>query len=137
MYIRYLLSTPCHQLPTTYLPETAIPCQVTASTQLLLDVGQLQTVFRLQYTMMKREYMPCHDKVANIAFREQSEEFELAQPRSVQTFKFDHFSPISFVSQIHILRGHIGEVYDHGLISTCSYVQCVGYLYSPAGAYSA
>ena len=78
---------------------------------LLLDVGQLQTICHLQYTIMAREYLVCHDKLANIAFCEQSKEFELTQPRSVQTVKFDHFLPISFISQIHILRkGHIGQV---------------------------
>ena len=86
-----------------------------ALTSLVLDVSQLQTVFHLQYTIMTRKYLACHDKLANIAFCEQPEEFELAQPRLVQTVKFDNFSPISFVSQIHILsrKGHIGQVYGH------------------------
>lgn len=77
---------------------------------------QLPTVFCLQYTMMTRKCLACRDKLANVAFHEQSEEFELAQPRSVHTVKFDYSSPISFVSQIHILRrkGLISQVYGHG-----------------------
>jgi hypothetical protein len=83
---------------------------------LLLDVGQLQTVFRLKYTIMAGKDLACHYKLANTAFGEQSEEFELAQTGSVHTVKFKYFSPISFVSQIHILcrKGHISQVYGHG-----------------------
>jgi hypothetical protein len=115
----------------------APPC---ALTSLLLDVGQLQTVFGLKYTIMTRKHLACHDKLANIAFGEQSEEFDFAQPRSVQTVKFDYFSPISFVSQIHILsrKGHIGKVYrGHGELMPGRMFNASAYLYSPAGAYSA
>jgi hypothetical protein len=96
-----------------------ICCQACCpSRALLLEVGQLQTVFHLQYTIMTRKYLACHDKLANIAFREQSEEFEfeLAQPRSIQMVKFDYFLPICSVSQIHILsrKRHIRQVYGHG-----------------------
>jgi hypothetical protein len=94
-----------------------IHCQAYCpSKALLLDVGQLQTVFHLQYTIMIRKYLACHDKLANIAFHEQSEEFELAQPRLIQMVKFDYFLPICFISQIHILsrKRHIRQVYGHG-----------------------
>jgi hypothetical protein len=82
------------------------------SDPLLLDVCQLQALFCLKYAVMKRKDLSCDNKLANFAFREQSEEVELAQPRSVQTVKLDYFFPIGFISKTVILdrRGRIRQV---------------------------
>jgi hypothetical protein len=85
-------------------------------TPLLLSVGQLPAVLRLQHTAVAEKNPACYDKLANFAFREQSEEFELTQPRSVHAVKFDDSSPVSFVPQTHTLarKGLIGQVCGYG-----------------------
>ena len=60
--------------------------------------------------------LACHDKFANIAFYKQSEEFELAEPWSVQTVNFDYPLPVGLMSGIHISsgKGIINQVLGHG-----------------------
>ena len=112
----------------TPLPTGQLLCYRHEGVGFLLDVCQLQTLFCLKYAVMKRKDLSCDNKLANFAFRKQSKEVKLAQPRSVHTVKLDYFSPMGFIFKTVILdrRGPHPSSLDPQPINAGLYTHHVG-----------